>query len=612
MSSEGQGRSVLKLSEPAGVSDKGNAALGEPSIEDKIAQRIQYAETKKRLEELEKTNAELEKLLAQQEKQGKKPGKPGKSSHVANADDWIAVCTAPDLCKVGNSIVAFNSFAKLDQKKTASADVKARSKPVYRKGDVVKQVQGDAGKHVVSGTALASGHVKILEGHDTVKVNGTPVARHDSRCLVNCDDAGVGGAQGKLVTEQKTVSPSTAQAAPTQGEGPKTSARLQELGAMRDKVASGMLDLNALDEYVNFAQSHEFLDGLIGELQAPEGSPGYYGLQVGRGVLGFVKDAGLGIAELTYEGIKAIPKLARRLTPRGLFLTQLDARILAEEIRIGKISAATFGQTAVEFGKAIVEPVTNPWEKGQYVEAGTRAVTEVASIGVGWTKAARAQKGVTASTVAAAEKVADSDALGALSKGVNSSTAVNAAVHIKAASKPAFSGNWKNYKTAGIRDDPMKSAEGRRLVAEFENKGYSRKEAITEAKGLLRTGSTLPDANPIEVGDKFYKVITEGSTVGNESPFWATREELNRLHGLSYDQIADRLGMPLASQQGVRFRVVEISAIRPGTSFISVIAPTTEIGAGGVVWSQRAGGIQSLLPDRSIFTTPKPTDITFP
>jgi uncharacterized Zn-binding protein involved in type VI secretion len=131
----------------------------------------------------------------------------GTSRHVAQQTDWKAVCTAPDYCKVGNSIVGFDSWATLDNKMSASPDVKAQGAgmPVYRVGDLAKGVQADAGSHVVSGTSLGSGHVKILDGQDNVKVNGIPVARHDSRCLINCDAAGAGGAPGRLVTEQKSA-----------------------------------------------------------------------------------------------------------------------------------------------------------------------------------------------------------------------------------------------------------------------------------------------------------------------------------------------------------------------------------------------------------------------
>jgi hypothetical protein len=189
---------------------------------------------------------------------------------------------------------------------------------------------------------------------------------------------------------------------------------------------------------------------------------------------------------------------------------------------------------------------------------------------------------------------------------------VDDGVHIKRGKKPEFSGDWDNYSTHGLRANPMESAEGRRMVKEFEKTGLSADTAIQRTKDLMHTGSSIPLPNPIQVGDKFYKIIPEGGNVGANSAFWATEGELATLRGLSYDQIADRPGLPLASQQGSRFQVLEITALRPGTSFTSVIAPTTEIGSSGAIWSQKGGGLQTLLTDRGIFTSPRPANLRFP
>ena len=182
----------------------------------------------------------------------------------------------------------------------------------------------------------------------------------------------------------------------------------------------------------------------------------------------------------------------------------------------------------------------------------------------------------------------------------------------KVPQKPEFSGDWGKYKTNGLKVDPRASPEGRRLIIEFQKKGLDRDDAIIEAGELMKTGSTLPQANPIEVGDKFFKVIPEGGAVGKNSAFWATEGEISSLKGLSHDQIADKLGLPLASQQGTAFEVVSMKALSPGTSFTSKIAGTTEIGANGEVWSQAGGGLQTLITDRSIFSAPIGTGIKLP
>ena len=125
----------------------------------------------------------------------------GGSKHIGNASTWVAVCSAPDYCQVGNSVVPFDSFAIVNKSTVASPDVIAQGVPVYRVGDMHQGVQADAGAGIPSGTSLGGGCVKFLQGENDIRANGLPVVRHDSACLVNCNGAGIGGALGRLFTE---------------------------------------------------------------------------------------------------------------------------------------------------------------------------------------------------------------------------------------------------------------------------------------------------------------------------------------------------------------------------------------------------------------------------
>ncbi len=376
-----------------------------------------------------------------------------------------------------------------------------------------------------------------------------------------------------------------------------------------------MLNFDALDEYLNFQQTNEVLDGLIKNIRADQGTGADYAAQVARGVLGFAKDFVLGAGELAYEGIKAVPKFERLTqTDSGKLHAHFDAQILAENIRLDNVTAGSVGKGALNIGKAIVAPVKDPWEKGQYAESVTRAGTEVFAASLGWLKggkAARAAKAANAERAGA--KSASADA-------IKSETSIaremvvrpDDGVHVVRATKPAFSGDWENYVTHGLNKNPMLSPEGRRMVVEFEKQGLGHERAVAEASQLIKSGSSLPVAKAVDIGDKFYKVVTEGAAVGDKSAFWATKEEVLALKGMSYDQIANKFGMPLISQQGKAFQVVEVTALRNSTSFTSVIARTTEVGANGTLWSQKAGGVQSLLIDRSAFSSPITTAITLP
>lgn len=163
------------------------------------------------------------------------------------------------------------------------------------------------------------------------------------------------------------------------------------------------------------------------------------------------------------------------------------------------------------------------------------------------------------------------------------------------------------YETHGIKEEPLRSPEGRALVEQYKSQGLSEDKAVARAKNLMESGSSYPKAVSISEGEKLYKVVPEGSMPGQNSAFFGTEKEINALKGQSYDQISDKLGIPLESQQTLRFDVVEVTAQKPTTVFESVIAPTTQNG-----YSQSGQGIQTLITDRSVFSAPKPTGIKLP
>ncbi|MCE3606030.1 hypothetical protein LXA47_20820 [Massilia sp. P8910] len=570
--------------------------------------------------------------------------------HIAHADGWLVVATEPDLCQVGKCVVAFSSFAQLDYKHAASPDVKARGTPVYRVGDLFKNTQANAGAHIVSGTSLSTGYVQILEGHSNVKVNGIAVARHDSACRINCDSAGLGGARGQIVTMSKTVAPPPAKggAAPPAAAA-RVSNKLLALKALRDKLVAGRLDFDALDEFINFDGANSVLDGWIGQLQGKPGTVSDWDAQLGRGLLGGVKGIALGVSELFYEGVKGVPKLARRFgTSDGQLLATLDEQILLEEINLGNVTAASIAQDAGKLALAMARPVTDPWAKGQYVESVARGGFEVITFGSGLLKAGRAAKAkklldvakakdaavaataasaatTTATTTATAATTATATggaAVGGSAAGATATTATvptvkrrmsfrsagastaRSGVYISLAPKRArpppngFSGP-DAYMTHGIRQGPLRSEEGRKLVASYRAQGIPPGRSLDMARELMASGSTLPKAIDLSVGDSLYKLVPEGNMPGKYSAFSATKDEVAALKGMSYDQISDRIGIPLESQLTLRFDVVEVKATRAVTVFESTIARTSQNG-----YLQPGGGIQTLITNRSAFTDP--------
>ena len=336
------------------------------------------------------------------------PTAQGGSEHHAAHDstEWKAVCSLPDFCLVGGVVTAFDSFATLDKPLLASSDVKVRGTKVYRLGDMFSQVQADAGAHVVAGTSLAAGNVKLLEGHHNVKVNGLLLARHDSACLINCNPAGVGGTLGKIMTAIRQAVPVTSEASnPDAPPGKRTSSRLEALEAEREALKQRQLDIDALDEYVDFDGLNKAADegiasikhgGMLGPLSlVSDLIPGLADAdaQVTRGLLGFAKDIGTGLGELAYTGVKLAAKNVQSYSPDGIKGRVLDAQILAENMRLGNITPCTVGagitQSAKAIGVELVKPVTTAWAKGNHIEAVTRGGAEILTLPWGLFKAGK-------------------------------------------------------------------------------------------------------------------------------------------------------------------------------------------------------------------------------
>ena len=353
----------------------------------------------------------------------------GSARHAAHDSiEWKAVCSLPDFCWVGGAVTAFDSFATLDKPLLASNDVKVRGTRVYRVGDMFSQVQANAGAHVVAGTSLAAGNVKLLEGHHNVKANGLPLARHDSVCLINCNVAGVGGTLGKIMTAVRQAVPVTSEASnPGAPPGERTSAHLQKLEAEREALKQRQLDIDGLDKHVDFDGLNQAADkgiasleqgGMLGPLSLVSGSvPGLANAdaQVTRGLLGFAKDIGTGLGELAYSGVKQAAKNVQSHSPDGIKGHVLDAQILAENMRLGNITPGTVGagikQDGAAVWSALIKPVTTPWAKGNRIEAVTRGAAEILTLPWGLFKAGKVAEAAKAASALKsarrAETVAD-------------------------------------------------------------------------------------------------------------------------------------------------------------------------------------------------------------
>jgi len=117
--------------------------------------------------------------------------------HIGNRQaNYVVVSMAPDVCKVGDALVPFDSFQDLSHEKNYVTHVRARGQPILTVGSVIAGTQSNAGKGISSGTSLDNGDCQILTGVPHIKCKGMPIARHGSLVAMNN-----GNTMGSLYTQ---------------------------------------------------------------------------------------------------------------------------------------------------------------------------------------------------------------------------------------------------------------------------------------------------------------------------------------------------------------------------------------------------------------------------
>ena len=107
--------------------------------------------------------------------------------HIADAESSFTVCNInPDMCFVNGTVVPFEIYRELPpEKSNYSHNVHARGEKVLHVDSVIQGVCGNAGSGVISGVSQGAGNNIILQGAQSVLVNGQRVARHNDLVGMN-------------------------------------------------------------------------------------------------------------------------------------------------------------------------------------------------------------------------------------------------------------------------------------------------------------------------------------------------------------------------------------------------------------------------------------------
>ena len=109
--------------------------------------------------------------------------------HIGNRKgQYVVVSIAPDVCKVGDALVPFDSVQDLSHEKSYITNVRAQGNPILTVDSIIAGTQSNAGKGIISDTSLGSGDCRILTGVDHIKCKGKAISRDGSLVSVNNDN----------------------------------------------------------------------------------------------------------------------------------------------------------------------------------------------------------------------------------------------------------------------------------------------------------------------------------------------------------------------------------------------------------------------------------------
>lgn len=152
---------------------------------------------------------------------------------------WVAACTAPDVCIVGGTPVPFDTTAILSNNwagQNPVTNVTGHQVRIYRETDMLQQVNGNAGSGISSGVSQGGGHVLFLPPPPhNVFIANQQIVVNENQCMINTNAGGGGGTPGQLYTDVNSV-------ASTVGDGltyTDWASKAAEQGMTRDAYRQG-------------------------------------------------------------------------------------------------------------------------------------------------------------------------------------------------------------------------------------------------------------------------------------------------------------------------------------------------------------------------------------
>jgi filamentous hemagglutinin len=197
--------------------------------------------------------------------------------------------------------------------------------------------------------------------------------------------------------------------------------------------------------------------------------------------------------------------------------------------------------------------------------------------------------------------------LGAAAK---AGSVINAATDQAAKLNNLARASYSDFVPNGIKATPevMNSPQVQAMIQELRagSPALSADEAKNFVTQWIQSGSTLPSTATAAPGSILIKVVPKGEGVTPYTPYWMSAEQARAIATMTPEQAGKALGLPAEQAWKILNGGVDFYAITPKSGvvpkvFVSDVAAT---GQGAV--NNVANAQQVIVPNRSLWTAPKP------
>ena len=157
------------------------------------------------------------------------------------------------------------------------------------------------------------------------------------------------------------------------------------------------------------------------------------------------------------------------------------------------------------------------------------------------------------------------------------------------------------FVTKGLAVDPRDSPEGLALMEQLRlaDRNADDDTIFRRARAMLKSGIDIPGIS--DAKEPLYMLVPSGQPVTPKSPYFFSEAELAKIKAMPNDEIPGYLALPNQSTSPS----YDIYRIEPNPEkvpkvFESVIAPAVQGSH-----HKAGGGIQTLVPNRDLWTMPK-------